>query len=78
MMEERFLVFGLRIFFAAGRLHVRVIRFPVLVAEHGIKDRQERLVLRTANTAPVWRGGMRCFSTRFAGKNWLHISAELY
>jgi len=36
------------------------------------------LELRTANTAPVWRGGMRCFSTCFGGKNWLHISAELY
>jgi hypothetical protein len=22
--------------------------------------------------------GMRCFSTRFGGKNWIHISAELY
>src|SRR5262249_49775883 len=36
-----------------------------------------RLVLRTANAAPVWRGGMRCFSTHFGGKNWIHISAEL-
>ena len=37
-----------------------------------------KLVLRTANAAPVWRGGTRCFSTRFGGKNWIHTSAELY
>ena len=36
------------------------------------------LVLRTAHTAPVWRGGMRCFATRCGGKKWLHIAAELY
>ena len=37
-----------------------------------------KLVLRTAHTAPVWRGGMRCFSTRFGGKNRIYIYAELY
>jgi hypothetical protein len=37
-----------------------------------------KLVLRTANTAPVWCGGMCCFATRFGGKNWIFISAELY
>src|SRR5262249_9501909 len=26
------------------------------------------LVLRTANTAPVWRGGTHCFSTQSGGK----------
>src|SRR5262249_15880025 len=36
------------------------------------------LVLRTAHTAPVWRGGTRCFSKQFGGKNWIHTAAELY
>ena len=36
------------------------------------------LVLRTANAAPVWRGGMHCFCTRSGGKNWIQTSAELY
>jgi hypothetical protein len=52
------------------------------------------LVLRTANTAPVWRGGRgavklaplrrhsrgetRCFSRRCGGKNRTHIAAALY
>jgi len=36
------------------------------------------LVLRTANTAPVWRGETHCFPAQSDRKNWIHTSAALY
>jgi hypothetical protein len=36
------------------------------------------LMLRTANAAPVWRGGIPCFCVRSRSGKWVHISAELY
>ena len=43
------------------------------------EERDSRLlVLRTANAAPVWRGGTHCFCTRSGGKNCIQTSAELY
>ena len=37
-----------------------------------------RLVLRTANAAPVWRGGNGCFNVRYRIENGGQMAAELY
>src|SRR5437867_2832631 len=37
-----------------------------------------RLVLHTAITAPVWRGGSSCFYVRSRSGKWIPISAALY
>src|SRR5712691_7197412 len=37
-----------------------------------------RLVLRTANAAPVWRGGTHCFDMTYCAADGIHISARLY
>jgi len=39
---------------------------------------RQHLVLRTANTAPVWRGGNHCFDGSYDTANGIRISAELY
>ena len=42
------------------------------------RRKQLILVLRTAITAPVWRGRNRCFDVPYCSKNGIKISAELY
>jgi hypothetical protein len=41
-------------------------------------EKLRALVLRTAITAPVWRGESPCFCVQSRSGNWVHISAELY
>jgi hypothetical protein len=43
-----------------------------------LKTTGDRLVLRTAIAAPVWRGRTYCFSIQFGGKNWIQTATELY
>ena len=49
-------------------------------SEAGLADYEVRnwLVLRTANTAPVWRGGNSCFCVRYRSEHCCKISAVLH